>query len=105
MVVSGCTHHGKKSRSDTYILLYSDNQDVIAAHQQGQSHNFMSNLSIHQAGMVCMVANISPALVYVESAINKADPVSQGILLDICLHIVHTVILPDELNLHLTPVI
>lgn len=60
------------------ILIRSDNQGVIGAFHSGRSRNFQVNLCIRRVEVVAMTTNVTHILSYVESAKNRADPISRG---------------------------
>lgn len=82
---------------DCHLLLRSDNQGVIGAHDRGRSRNFESNLSIRRTGVTTAAANISLSLVYVPSDVNRADPISRGILGSGTDKVPCHILLPDEI--------
>jgi len=59
-------------------LIRSDNEGAIASFRKGRSHNFMSNLCIHHTALITHEASVSLDFLYVPSAKNLADPISQG---------------------------
>ncbi|CDO75102.1 hypothetical protein BN946_scf185010.g27 [Trametes cinnabarina] len=60
------------------VLLRSDNEGVVHAFKRGRSRNFQVNLSIRRTEALCMARNIVVQPVYVNTKINRADPVSRG---------------------------
>lgn len=87
------------------ILLRSDNQGVIGAHEKGRSRNFESNLSLRRTLFCCLDSDLSLALEYVESALNLADPISRGILPEASKAWDYVLPLPDELKQYLIQVV
>lgn len=84
--------------SNVHLLLHSDNQGVIGSHDKGRSQNYECNLSIRRTGIVCTAFNISLSLMYVESEVNLADPISHGILSSPSTLIPHDdITLPEEI--------
>lgn len=65
-----------KGISDANILIRSDNQGVIAAFRKGQCSNYMINLAIRRSEELMRESRLSLSLVYVNTAINLADPIS-----------------------------
>lgn len=65
---------------DADILIRSDNEGVIGAYTKGRCSNFMTNLCIRRSQEVQTAAGISTTLIYVNTSINLADPISRGIL-------------------------
>jgi hypothetical protein len=66
--------------TDANVLVRSDNQGVIGAFQRGRSRNKMTNEVIQRSEARMDSSNLSISLVYVETSINLADPISRGIL-------------------------
>ncbi|CDO69769.1 hypothetical protein BN946_scf184766.g14 [Trametes cinnabarina] len=64
---------------DADVLIRSDNEGVVHALRRGRSRNFQVNLSIRRTEALCMALNIVVQPVYVNTKINRADPVSRGI--------------------------
>ncbi|OBZ72642.1 hypothetical protein A0H81_07918 [Grifola frondosa] len=60
------------------ILIRGDNEGVVGAFTRGRSRNFQVNDSIRRAGVIGMSLNLSFKLTYVNTKVNKADPVSRG---------------------------
>ena len=65
---------------DCCITVLSDNKGVIGAYLRGRSRNVLVNLSIRRVTAILWERNISLNLIYIRSAENPADPISQGIL-------------------------
>jgi hypothetical protein len=62
------------------VVIHSDNQGTIGAMDKGQSPNYHINMSIRRTFSILMPRYILPSFVYIESAVNPADPISRGIL-------------------------
>lgn len=62
------------------VLIRSDNEGVIGAFAKGRSSNFMTNLCIRRSDELYATTGISSTLIYVNTAINLADPISRGLL-------------------------
>ena len=62
------------------VLIRGDNQGVIGAFKKGRSRNKMTNEVIQRSEALMDSSNFSITLVYVETSINLADPISRGIL-------------------------
>jgi hypothetical protein len=88
------THLG---HCDSHLLLQSDNQGMIGAHDKGRSQNFESNLSIPHTGVTLAAANISFSLLYVPPDSNCADPISCGIFGSYMDRIHSLIPLPDKI--------
>lgn len=84
------------------VLIRSDNQGVIGAFHSGRSRNFQVNLCIRRVEIVAMTSNVTHVLSYVESAKNKADPISRGEVGPSASRL-NTLKLPDELSPFLSP--
>ncbi|KAL1942665.1 hypothetical protein VTO73DRAFT_4905 [Trametes versicolor] len=61
------------------VLIRSDNEGVIKAFRRGRSRNYQVNLSIRRTEMLCVDKNIAIYPEYVNTKVNRADPVSRGI--------------------------
>lgn len=70
----------QKGIKDADILIRSDNQGVIAAFRKGRCSNYMINLSIRRSEVLMRESRLSLSLVYVNTSLNLADPISRGIL-------------------------
>jgi len=62
------------------VLIRSDNEGVIGAYTKGRGRNFQVNHAIRRVEAIGLATNVSYVLSYVESKLNKADPISRGIL-------------------------
>ena len=62
------------------MLIWGDNQGVISAFKRGRSCNKMTNEVIQRSEALMDSSNLSITLMYVETSINLADPISRGIL-------------------------
>lgn len=62
------------------VLIRSDNEGVIGAFRKGWSRNQESNSCIRRVEATLEQRDLSISLLYVESSINLADPISRGIL-------------------------
>jgi len=69
-----------KGYSDWKITIHGDNTGVIGAYEKGHSRNIPRNDSLRRISSCIIPNNIVIAPVYVKSAMNKADPISRGIL-------------------------
>jgi hypothetical protein len=83
---------------DSHIILHSDNQGVIGAFDKGQSRNFKVNLSIQRSSSVLAASNISISVIYIESKLNPADPISCGITGPAANQLLSSFLLPQELQ-------
>ncbi|OBZ78926.1 hypothetical protein A0H81_01330 [Grifola frondosa] len=63
---------------DSDILVRGDNSGVVGAVTRGRSRNFQANESIRRTEVLSMSLNIYFRLEYVNTKVNKADPVSRG---------------------------
>ena len=62
------------------VLIRSDNEGVIGAFRKGWSRNQETNLCIRRSEALLEQCDLSISLIYVETSINLADPISRGIL-------------------------
>lgn len=65
---------------DVHLLMHSDNTGAIGAHDKGRSRNMAINLCVHRTFLISSEYLIIPKFVYIQSALNPADPISRGIL-------------------------
>jgi hypothetical protein len=64
--------------SNQNILIHSDNQGTIGAMDKGRSPNFHINLSVRRTYATLSAILAVPTFVYIPSADNPADPISDG---------------------------
>jgi hypothetical protein len=62
------------------VLIRSDNEGVIGSFRKGWSRNQETNSCIRRAEAIFEQRDLSISLLYVESSVNLADPISRGIL-------------------------
>jgi hypothetical protein len=60
------------------LLIHSDNNGAIGAHEKGHSPNIEINLCVRRTYTVIAEQLIVPEFVYIESALNPSDPISRG---------------------------
>ncbi len=83
--------------SNITILIRSDNQGVIGAFKSGRGRNYQVNQAIRRVEVIGHSTNVLYVLTYVESALNKADPISRGELGSPETQFPHRIHLPPEL--------
>lgn len=81
-----------------HVLVRSDNQGAIGAIGKGRSLNDASNVAVRRIHATIIPAFITPSLVYMNTALNLADPISRGLLGKPDHHIQHRFSLPEELR-------
>jgi len=84
--------------SNASVLIRSDNEGVIGSFRKGRCSNLASNMSIRRSDNFLRSSNISITLIYVNTEINLADPISRGLLPPSSQRIPFHVPLPDELS-------
>jgi hypothetical protein len=84
--------------SNADILIRSDNEGVIGAFKKGRCSNLASNMSIRRSEQILRSANLSISLIYVNTTINLADPISRNILPSSSQRIPFCIPLPAELT-------
>lgn len=89
---------------DCCIRLLSDNQGIIGAYWKGWSRNKDSNYSIRRFMNILDSLHILLDVLYIASAENPADPISQGELGPRSLQLRPSIKLPEELLPYLTHV-
>lgn len=62
------------------VIIHSDNQGTIGAMGKGRSPNFHINLAVRRTYSILIPRFIVPSFVYIESAVNPANPISRGLL-------------------------
>lgn len=62
----------------TRLLIHSDNNGAIGAHEKGRSPNIEINLCVRRTYAVLAEHLIVPEFIYIESALNPSDPISRG---------------------------
>jgi hypothetical protein len=90
--------------SNTDVLIRSDNEGVIGSFRKGRCSNLASNMSIRRSEIFLRSSNISITLIYVNTKVNLADPISRGLLPPPSQRIPFHISLPDELSPFLTNV-
>jgi len=83
---------------DCSIIVHGDNTGVIGAYDKGRSRNIPRNDSIRRITSNIIPNNIMIIPTYVASALNRADPISRGILGPSHLWAVSPPALPPELT-------
>jgi hypothetical protein len=63
---------------DCHLLIHSDNNGAIGAHEKGRSSNAAINLCVRRTYAATALHGIVPSFKYVESAANPSDPISRG---------------------------
>ena len=64
---------------DCEVLVRSDNTGVVGAIDSGRSRNWQANLVLRRHELICMTRNVVLKMEWVDSASNRADPVSCGV--------------------------
>ena len=80
--------------SDCLITIQGDNTGVIGAFDKGRSRSIPHNDSIRHISAVVTPCNITIRPIYMASTVNRADPVSHGILGSSALHVTRSLVLP-----------
>lgn len=80
------------------LLLRSDNEGVIKAFRRGRSRNWQVNLSICRTESLCMAHNIVTQPKYVNTKVNRADPVSRSMPGPMLMRFKSSFALPEELS-------
>src|SRR5882724_5529742 len=83
---------------DCSIIIHSDNTGIIGTYDKGRSHNVPPNDSIRRITSFIVPSNIVIIPTYVASTLNRADPISCGILGPLHLHVDSPPALPLELK-------
>jgi hypothetical protein len=83
------------------ILIRGDNQGVVGSYGRGRGRNLHVNLAIRRTEIIGTSSNILYILEYVQSKLNKADPISRGELGPLAKQITDYIQLPEELALYL----
>src|ERR1700722_18246187 len=84
------------------FLARSDNKGIIGAFGNGRGRNFWVNHAVRRVEVIGMATNVSYVLMYVESALNKADPFSRGKLGPPEKQFPYSIILPPELTTYIS---
>jgi hypothetical protein len=84
--------------ANTDILIRGDNEGVIGAFNKGRCSNLASNMSIRRSERILKTANLSISLIYVNTSINLADPISRNILPSPLQRIPFRIPIPTELS-------
>lgn len=87
-----------KHITDADVLIRSDNQGVIASFKKGRCSNHLINMAIRRSEELLREAHVSLTFIYVESALNLADPISRGILPPRFSHLSSPPSLPPEIS-------
>ena len=83
------------------ILIQGNNQGVVGSYGRGHGRNLHVNLAIRQTEVIGSSSNVLYVLEYVESKLNKVDPISRGELGPLNKQITDYIQLPKELALYL----
>jgi len=83
---------------DCSVIIRSDNTGVIGAYEKGRSRNIPRNDSIRRISSSIVPNNIMIVPTYIASTLNRADPISRGILGPPHLRAVSPPALPPELS-------
>src|SRR5882724_4435988 len=83
---------------DCSVIVHGDNIGIIGAYDKGRSCNIPCNDSICHITSSIVPNNIMIIPIYVTSAMNRADPISCGILGPSNLHAPSPPVLPPELT-------
>lgn len=83
--------------SNAAILIRGDNQGVVGSYGRGRGRNLHVNLAVRRTEIIGTSSNVLYVLEYVESKLNKADPISRGELGPLAKQITNYIQLPEEL--------
>jgi hypothetical protein len=83
------------------VLIRGDNQGVVGSYGRGRGRNLHVNLAVRRTEIIGTSSNVLYILEYVQSKLNKADPISRGELGPRAKQITDYIQLPEELALYL----
>ncbi|KIM76039.1 hypothetical protein PILCRDRAFT_78191, partial [Piloderma croceum F 1598] len=89
------------SITDTAILIQSNNQGIVSSYGGGCGHNLHVNLAVRQTEIIRTSSNVLYVLKYVQSKLNKVDPIPCGELRPLAKQITDYMQLPEELAQYL----
>jgi hypothetical protein len=83
--------------SNAAILIRGNNQGVVGSYGRSRGRNLHVNLAVRRTEIIGTSSNVLYVLKYVESKLNKADPISRGELGPFAKQITNYIQLPEEL--------
>ncbi|KAG1803887.1 uncharacterized protein HD556DRAFT_1227225 [Suillus plorans] len=77
-------------------------EGAIGAFRKGRCSNLASNMCIRRTEAILRAADLSISLIYINTSINIANPISRGILPDSSTRLPFRIPIPDKLTPFLT---